>query len=286
MPFTKLQQTIDRAISRLGSTDVGGTSLKSIVSPKVTNSQDARVLAFPQKLRDESKARPFIMFRCDEGVSICLPCPPALEFANKASYTPVDLGAVIGTAQRILESGDLGDLDETKLMTQLKAGGFALGTTIAAASSVPTWLGGEKASALGKIISRRTLNPSTNTFFQNVDLRTFRFTFKLMPKTAEDAKIISEIGKTFQKLLYPTAEPLYGTVLSFPPDWSIKFFDGAAESTFIPKIDKVSLTGVDVTYNPEGNIFHVDGSPVGTNFTLAFTEKRALTRSKIEELQA
>ena len=69
--------------------------------------------------------------------------------------------------------------------------------------------------------SKITTNPNTKAMFTDVPLRSFSFSFTLIPTTARESSEIENIVKTFRMELYPTtlsAGKVRGLVISFPID--------------------------------------------------------------------
>ena len=83
--------------------------------------------------------------------------------------------------------------------------------------------------------------------------------------------------------MYPIANDL---ILTYPPIWSIKFFDGSesSENKKLPGLYDCYLIGMSAVYNGSGNMFHADGHPVETEVQLTFEETRALTLADISKL--
>jgi hypothetical protein len=224
------------------------------------------LFVFPTKLRSEVAAFPYIRLACGDK-AIHFPIPSGLTFADSATYSAVDLG---------LLGFDTDKTSDTVMSEKLKAGGAVVANLIAKAK-----MKGSQYANVPEAITlatKKLQNPGTATSFQGTSIREFEFTFKMMPQNEQDTLAIKDINTIFRLNLYPEAD-LAGLVLSFPPVWSIKFFNGSEENKYIPKIyEECYLVSFTSTYNADTNMFHKDGSPVGVDISLKFQETKALTR--------
>ena len=132
------------------------------------------------------------------------------------------------------------------------------------------------------------INPREEQLFQGVQSRSFDMTFKLVPRSAEEAVEVSNIVRAFRKYSHPSVRA-GSFFLALPAEFDIRYYrideNGTAEENlFLNRIGRCALTSVGVDYSPSSvsSFFH-DGSPVATALTLSFTEFRPLTREDIEE---
>ena len=132
------------------------------------------------------------------------------------------------------------------------------------------------------------INPREEQLFQGVQSRSFDMTFKLVPRSAEEAVEVSNIVRAFRRYSHPSVRA-GSFFLALPAEFDIRYYrideNGTAEeNVFLNRIGRCALTSVGVDYSPSSvsSFFH-DGSPVATALTLSFTEFRPLTREDIEE---
>lgn len=220
-----------------------------------------------------------------DGNKITLPIPVGLTFGDTAAYENAELGGF--------------------------GGAFADGTVIEAAKS---YIGSdfkEQASKAVKDMAARvggnrvrakmgrTPNPNTRALFKQVNLRTFSFTYKMIPESDKEAKEIIKIIKFFRQELYP--EPTgksyedFQTGYFFPKRFQIKFYllTGGAlvETKDIPKIQPAYLSAITTAYNSGGSTMFID--PAGENkarfsevdLSLTFMESRTLFKKDVERLE-
>lgn len=208
--------------------------------------------------------------------------PQSIQFPDKVEYETADLGAVGaaiadgGGTETALPTESLGSSDVQKQLLTNIVGKFS-----------------ERAGQIARARTKTAPNPNTRALFKQVGLRTFQFSFKLIPTSENDANNITEIIKLFRTELYPEDIPFRvpGTdeVLSlgykFPNRFQIEMtYDGGIIG---PKIAPAYMDSFVTNYNSTGPAFFIgrDGKPqfseIDINFTL--TESKTLTRKSIEQ---
>lgn len=265
------------------------TNSDTVVMPQFRVSA-TKPLAFPETLR--SQPLPFVLFTAmgkSQSPAISLPIPPGLTIGDGMSYSSMNLG-IIGTimAETMTQMGK-----QTSVAGVIGAGvGGMVGSVInkagqlnaaAAASILSRKFGFETVADTVDFSQRQVIAPNTNTTFQNSNIRSYSFTFKLVSRSKKEAETIKRIVDTFREYMYPEGKDV---VLSYPPIWNISFYDkDAVVNPYLPKIFDSYLTGMTATFNASTNIFHEDGSPVETDVSLSFQETRALTKMDIQKLE-
>lgn len=267
------------------------------------------ILAFPQELRNDSANYPHITFtiqdnqRTDSSISLYM--PPGLSIGDSMSYNTIDLGIIgQGAIQQgmdrswYLEQYNKGMRQATKMMTnELKEAandiGGSMDATLQAGSAIGMAAlsqklpGGITASAKDVISlgQRKVFNPNSNTQFQNANIRTFSFQFKLMAESRKDAQQIKTIVNKFRKFMYPERVKDQSILLSYPATFKLEFFDGSSykPSKNLPKVLDSFLVSMETVYNASGNMFFDDGMPAEVDVTLNFQEVRAMTRNDVQE---
>lgn len=125
-------------------------------------------------------------------------------------------------------------------------------------------------------------NPQTALAFENMNLRSFSFSFTLVPESKKESEDMENIERFFRKYMYPKVE---GFVAHYPQRFRIQFFEGKSENPFYPMIYDCFLASMDVEVNPEGNSylkFDDDFSaPTSKKMTLNFSETRQLSRQDL-----
>lgn len=223
------------------------------------------------------------------GRAVQLYLQPSLQFQSAANYGPVDMG-VLGTAVEagINSGGGMlasaynavktqgmslidGLLDEFKS----DAGRVALARV---AQYAPDFVE-QGVRAANQVV----VNPNTRLMFNNMGLRMFAFTFKMVPKSADEAKEIENIIKFFREEQHPEAITVGGIKAGykFPNKFKITMYYGS--KVLEPRIGMCYLQAVNVTYNGSSMAMHQDGKFSEYELTLTFSEERAIDKQDIKD---
>ena len=233
--------------------------------------------------------------------SVALYCPSGLSFADGAGYSTFDMGAMGGKIVEALGRG----ADQGNITGALK--GAITGQLEGLKGNVGTDM---KAMIAAKIASQAALvpgidsgnlqqaysatrgvvmNPNTTVAFQNMTIRSFAFSFKLIAESPEETASIKGIQDFFRNEMYPQKSDSTGYILKYPSTFRLRFLKGnGGINEYIPKIYESYLTNMTTTLNPSSHLTHADGSPTEIDFQLTFQETRVLTRDDIaaEELRS
>jgi hypothetical protein len=225
------------------------------------------IYAYPESLREAANtgSQPFMSFGLKQrgnpevGEMIFMYLPTSIAVSDGASFSGVDLGA-----NRALKS--------------LKAGSTNENDVAAKAIELAGNVGGTLESAAVEFGMNQgvALNPFTNLAFEGMTPRTWQFEFKLISESAEEAKTIKFIENWLRKNMY--AEKIGDFSLKYPPMLRTQFWDGEAESQFLPMIMDSFVTGLSVQYNESNSMYHDDGAPVETSISLSLSENKTLTK--------
>jgi hypothetical protein len=246
-------------------------------------------LRFPSNLNKHPHVT-FTAYNKDGGsVGNCaLYMPPGVSFADGAGYTTFDMGP-LGTMIGDRVSGGLdsnsirGILDDATAAANENAD---LRTIMAAkmisnASMVP---GADRVGDIYQQSKSIAINPNTTTAFQNMNIRSFVFNFKLVPDNQTDSKTIKEIQNLFRELMYAD-EAGGGYLLSYPAKWKIQFKNSNGNvNPYYPKIYDCYLTNFQTSFNGSGHLHHRDDAPTEVDISLTFQETKVLTRAQIRGL--
>ena len=229
---------------------------------------------FPESLRQKAAGGtgyPFVSFEfikraLPEAAAIYLYLPPGFSVPDAASYGSVDLGVIGGIDQTGASNGQFTEGEKKALADE--ATGKVLGQ-----------LGAASVFTKEKIKKGVAINPNTALQFDNVAIRSFNFTFKLVAESSKEAESALLIENMFRRALYPEVKNrLY---LEYPPTFKIKFYHDGKENIFMPQIHESFLANMSTTYNASSNMYHADGSPSEIDISLTFTETKALTREDL-----
>lgn len=95
------------------------------------------------------------------------------------------------------------------------------------------------------------LNPNLELLFNGPTLRSFTFTFRLSPRSKEEAGNVRRIIRFFKEgMVVKTASQ--GVFLKSPNIFNIRYLTAGADHKSLPRIKKCALLGCDVDYTPDG----------------------------------
>lgn len=222
--------------------------------------------------------------------SVTLYLPQSLSFADKVSYANEETGTLGSMlADNVRKSGFNTEAFKGTLVDQFNsfksdaegAGKLAILRTLGRVGS------GTSLEAAARAEARVSINPNFRTLMENVPIRSFQFTFKLIPKNEIEAREIELIVKFFRTNLYPRkiiGNQSYSVGYEFPDTFRIEGFTGRFADRELPHgYLPCFLTDVNVTYNGESRGYFEDGRFVTYELGLSFTEIRALSREDVEK---
>lgn len=221
--------------------------------------------------------------------NIALYMPPNVAFADGAGYTTFDMGPLGNDIASRIQNGVNAESVQGMLndMTSRVNASQDLRTIMAGkmlqnAAAVPGM------SNVGDIYQQSksiAMNPNTVTAFQNMNIRTFVFNFKLVADNQQESAKIKDIQNIFRGNMY-ASRAAGGYMLSYPAKWFIKFKNGqGTENPYYPKIYESYLTNFTTNFNSSGHLHHRDGAPTEVDISITFQETRVLTKNDIAEME-
>jgi len=191
------------------------------------------------------------------------------------------------------------DYQESKL-SKIIAGAAAsvplVGTAINAAVGAAPMLGG-------------AINPKVEVLYRDTNLRTFQFSFVMVPSSPDDSQALRDIVKTLRKFSSPTlaagrSDPRQGYIganagqadylttgglFLSPYEFTIDFYykdkyGQVLQNTNVPRIGRCVIDAIDINYTPQGewSTYH-DGMPTSAMLTMVFREMRVIDSQNIED---
>ena len=147
--------------------------------------------------------------------------------------------------------------------------------TLAAAAGA-----GTAANALGDEVLRqmgKALNPNEYMQYKTTQLRTFTFTWKMLPDSIQESLDCEDIIKIFRGAAHANRKsPVTLTV----PDQVVVSFHGVSG---IPAMPAMVITNVSVTYNPNSaSFFKQNNNPVEMDLSVTLNEVMPIYRDDIE----
>lgn len=137
-----------------------------------------------------------------------------------------------------------------------------------------------------KSATRITSAPNQRTLFQQVGIRTFVFTFKMIANNREEAQEVKNIVKFFRQELYPEkiliGESEIPLAYKFPNMFEIDIKNRYGDNPAF-KIQRCYLRDVQTSFNSTATGMHEDGNFVEVDISLSFQEITALHKQQIRD---
>ena len=113
------------------------------------------------------------------------------------------------------------------------------------------------------------LNPNTELLFSGPALRAFTFQFPFSPRSEDESKMVQRIIRFFKQgmAVQRTKNAIF---LKAPNVFELKYFNGGADHTFLPKMKTCALLNCSVDYTPDGNYSTYENSSM-TKYTMSLT---------------
>lgn len=223
--------------------------------------------------------------------------PGAIQIQDRVTYNNVDLGVLgAGIRQGILSDKSAGEIISDvgagirdtfgSLISSLRSG---VATEEAQVAALRVFGASSKVSGAISSATGVALNPNRRAVLSGPELRSFSFSFRLVPTSQAEAESIEKIIKFFREEMYPDAVEAAGISASFryPAVFDIimryRTSDGRYKKVATQLLPSF-LQSVDVNYNQSGMSFHRDGRPQEATLTLNFTEERTLNKYDVAVL--
>ena len=219
---------------------------------------------------------------------VILPIPGGINDNNSVDWGAKNMNAMemAGAAIALagIEGGGDGfanEVGQTAKDIKANAGQIkeALGKTIAG-----------QVTGTGQQLMQRTtgqvMNPNMELLFNGPSLRSFGFTFKLAPRTSQEADNIVKIIRLFKQKMAPVKSD-GNLFLKSPDTWRIKYLhSGKNDHKFLNKFKECAMMSTSVNYTPDGNYAtYSDGSMVSYSLTLNFQEIEPVFNTDYEKVQ-
>ena len=230
---------------------------------------------------------------------IFLPIPSNIQDGNSVSFGP---GSMDGfTAQTLDYAMGLMTLENYKSAPQFlteqvfggaldtfangKAKEFFLRNLATQAANIP--FGGNLTAS--QLLARQTgqvLNPNMELLFEGVNLRSFKFSFKLTPRSGKEATTVKKIIRKLKESMAPAGDGTF--FLETPKIFELTYMKGSGEHPFLHRFKQCALTDMSVNYTGEGTYATYGdfanpgaegtGTPVSMIMDLSFKELEPIYR--------
>ena len=236
--------------------------------------------------------------------SIILQMPSNIQDGNAVDYGESKMNTLMGAAAGVIGAGIEGGgevisglLSKDKASVEAAKGKMsqemknAMGTdasvmdaasdfvTAKATSAALGALGGNVSAA--QLLARQTgqiFNPNMELLFNGPTLRNFNFSFKMTPRSPEEALEVKNIIRMFKLNMAPKTKNTgsvggSGIFLKTPSVFELRYKKGASEHPFLHKFKQCFLTNISVNYTGEGvYATYDDATPISMTMDLSFKE--------------
>jgi len=275
-PYEAITETTDYLQLVIYSYDTaanGGDN--NLISQNLTNKNPFSTLSIAKNVDKKKVLGP-------DGV-IALPMPSNIEDSNSVSYEFGELNSLtaaglnfskeVMNVTSLKEAETLGNKALNKANELLIESGYReLALKALAAQSVNVF--GANVS-LNQLLARsegKVLNPNMELLFNNVTLRSFRFSFKMTPRDENEATSIKSIIRTLKKNMAAKSVE-NGLFLKTPNVFELQYKKGNRPHPFLNTFKPAVLSDMSVNYTGE-NVYatYGDGTPLAIIMTLTFKE--------------
>jgi len=224
------------------------------------------------------------------GTFIGLYMPPAVNVGYAMDYSEGEVGVITEAIAGLFKEYQANTLGFGSLERGAKRVGMSV-VKDAALKGVSKIGGGFGMDGAAEVYAMQTgsiITPRTEMFFKGIGRRSFSFTFTFIPKDANETQIVHKIVEQFKFGMTPEFTQA-GSVreMTIPDVFSIQYMHINKENSYLNKIGKCYLKGMEVsyggdkfvTYNPD------DGGapPQKTTISLSFQEIEILDRANMKD---
>lgn len=216
--------------------------------------------------------------------------PADVKVNYKTNFSDQQIGT--GTALVSKTFGEVARTGESPSTEQIMSAAGDLATQVGRNALVdilsvaPIFEGSKEAIEIGM---GTALTDRMEMAFKGLDKRKFTYTFKMMPRSQDEANEIKKIVDMFKFHMLPefTGSTSRGMMMNYPSTFDIKYMYQNQENNYLNKVSECYLESMEVDYGGdryktfEGN--DVGAPPLETTITLQFGEIELITRERAAE---
>lgn len=154
-------------------------------------------------------------------------------------------------------------------------------SVIQGAANLPSQLGGTQLGDVFDIATKTTLNPFREQLFEQMDFRSFGFTYTFAPRNETELDAVMNIIQLFKYHMHPELTD-GSTIMIYPSEFNIEYMYKSGRNQYVNQISSCALTNLDVSYGgADFTTFKgTAGAPSQITMRLKFTELEMLVRNK------
>ena len=222
--------------------------------------------------------------------AIALYMPPTVSVTYTANYTDTPIGSGAAAAARAFASDSFKDAAGVLASDEVTAD-LVDGLKKAALGTVGAVPGMEGTRELYEMNQGYIMTNRMELAFKGLPKRGFQYTFKMIPKSEQEAEEVRKIVTAFKMNMLPEGMGetggFTGKNLKIPNTFDIKYMFVNRENQYLNKISTCVLESMNVAYG--GDRYKTfDGNesgapPVETTITLNFKEMELITKERAQE---
>jgi len=222
--------------------------------------------------------------------AIALYMPPGVKVSYGMSYTgakETDLSGTIATALGKAKSAESTAASVKSIIQGAAGAGIDIGKKLIDSVGESLEIGSP-----GQLFSKAfgvAINPHEEQFFEKPNFRSFDYNFEFYPRNKEEMRAVQNIIFLFKYHMHPRLDKgSGGRLFKVPSEFEIHYAHLGQQNSYLNKIARCVLKGMDVTYGPEEQFstFKPDekgAAPVTTKISLSFEETTFITKDQIYE---
>lgn len=221
--------------------------------------------------------------------AIALYMPPGVKVSYGMTYNTkeTDLSGTIATAIGKAKSAESTAAQIKSIAVGAAGAGLDIGKKLIDSVGESLEIGSP-----GQLFSKAfgvAINPHEEQFFERPNFRSFDYSFEFYPKNKEEMRAVQNILFLFKYHMHPKLDRgSGGRLFKVPSEFEIHYAHLGQANSYLNKIARCVLKGMDVSYGPEEQFstFKPDekgAAPVTTKLTLTFEETTFITKDEIYE---
>jgi len=222
--------------------------------------------------------------------TVLLPIPSTIQDGNSVKYNDDEMNSIVAAgaaaAANVMKEAPEGGFNmgnQLKIVkdavnSAINQSGLNLGNT---QNLITNYLAGQAVGIFGGNVSVQQMlarqqgeifNPNMELLFNGPTLRSFRFSFKMMPRNRDESEQVKSIIRTFKKGMSPKTGQTRAFIKT-PNVFELRYRQGRTEHRFLNKFKQCFLQDISVNYTGEGNYAtYEDGTPISMIMDLTFKE--------------
>ena len=212
--------------------------------------------------------------------TISLPIPANIQDTNVVDWQKDDIDEMQKQMANLTSSAIEGNVSEG--VQEVKEGVKKEGSLKAVTEGLKNTITGVKAMQREK---GAVFNENTELLFNGPGMRSFNFSFRLSPRSADEAKMVRRIIRAFKESMSAKKSKEFFFIKA-PNTYWISYMSGITKELhpWLNKIKECALTNMTVQYAPDGNYSTFsDGSMTSYMMQLSFKEIEPVFNTDYEE---